>query len=129
MSRRRFGKAIGARSARKLIREIGGAPDPDLIAERERVLDQPLGNDEIVRLNDGRVLWISYGSADVYPPPMRTVICSLSSTSAASSIPDIHLGQGFRRAPVSSTLYQHSFAICQASSEFHQTRWMEAWTV
>jgi hypothetical protein len=65
--RRLFGKAIGARSARKLIREIGGHPDQELAAEYERVV-APLArpDQEVVRLNDGRVVWTSYGSANIY---------------------------------------------------------------
>lgn len=66
MNRRRFGKAIGTRGARKLIRDIGGAIALDLIAERERT-SGPLHNDQIIRLKDGRVLQISYGSAHLYP--------------------------------------------------------------
>jgi hypothetical protein len=66
MSRRRFGKAVGARSAQKLIREIGGAPAFDLIADWERIIG-PLHGSEIVQLKDGRVLQISYGSANLYP--------------------------------------------------------------
>jgi hypothetical protein len=67
VARKRFGRAIGARSARKLLREIGGAPDPALAAEWERVL-AALGrpDEEIYRLNDGRVLWVSYGSANIF---------------------------------------------------------------
>jgi len=65
--RRQFGRAIGARSARKLMREIGGGPDHDLAAEYERVV-APLAppDQEVVRLNDGRVVWVSYGSANIY---------------------------------------------------------------
>jgi hypothetical protein len=65
--RRRFGKAIGARSARKLIREIGGNADRALAAEHERIV-APLAHpdEEVVRLNDGRVVWVSYGSANVF---------------------------------------------------------------
>jgi hypothetical protein len=65
--RRRFGKAIGARSARKLTREIGGSPDRELAAEYERIV-APLArpHEEVVRLNDGRVIWVSYGSANIY---------------------------------------------------------------
>src|SRR5262249_13905139 len=65
--RRRFAKAIGARSARKLMREIGGGPDQELGGEYERVV-APLArpDQEVVRLNDGRVIWISYGSANIY---------------------------------------------------------------
>jgi hypothetical protein len=67
MARRKFGKAIGARSARKLIREIGGTPDSELAAEWERTLGHSLGpRDEIFRLLDGRVLHISWGSANIY---------------------------------------------------------------
>jgi hypothetical protein len=78
MSRRRFGKAIGARSARKLIREIGGAPALDLIAELERVIGQRHGF-EIVQLNDGRVLQIFYGSASIYSSSdkYRTLLTSI----------------------------------------------------
>lgn len=66
----RFGKAIGARSARKLIREIGGAPDPRLTAEWERVVGTlSCPAEQIVRLDDGRVLWISHGSARIYASP------------------------------------------------------------
>jgi hypothetical protein len=67
-SQRKFGKAIGVRSARKLIREIGGATDHALAVEWERALGHPLSrpDEEIVRLHDGRVLWISYGSANIY---------------------------------------------------------------
>jgi hypothetical protein len=67
MPKRQFGKAIGARSARKLIRDIGGTPDSDLANEFERCV-APLArpDQEIVRLNDGRVLSISYGSANIY---------------------------------------------------------------
>jgi hypothetical protein len=65
--RRLFGKAIGARSARKLVREIGGRPDHELAAEYERIV-APLArpDEEVVRLNNGRVVWISYGSANIY---------------------------------------------------------------
>jgi hypothetical protein len=65
--RRLFGKAIGARSARKVMREIGGQPDRELAAEYERVV-APLArpDQDVVRLNDGRVVWISYGSANIY---------------------------------------------------------------
>jgi hypothetical protein len=65
--RRRFGKAIDARSARKLIREIGGSPDRELAAEYERIV-APLAHpdEEVVRLHDGRVVWISYGSANIF---------------------------------------------------------------
>jgi hypothetical protein len=64
---RRFGRAIGARSARKLIREIGGSPDRELAVEYERIV-APLSHpdEEIVRLNDGRVIWVSYGSANIF---------------------------------------------------------------
>ena len=65
--RRLFGKAIGARSARKLMREIGGGPDHELAAEYEGIV-APLArpDQEVVRLNDGRVVWVSYGSANIY---------------------------------------------------------------
>jgi hypothetical protein len=65
--RRLFGKAIGARSARKLMREIGGDPDHELAAEYERIV-APLArpDQEVVGLNDGRVVWVSYGSANIY---------------------------------------------------------------
>jgi hypothetical protein len=65
--RRLFGKAIGARSARKLMREIGGSPDHELAAEYERVV-APLArpDQEVMRLNDGRVVWVSYSSANIY---------------------------------------------------------------
>jgi hypothetical protein len=67
MVRRKFGKAIGARSARILIREAGGVPDRDLAAEWQRALGYPLGpQEEIVRLDDGRVLHIFHGSANIY---------------------------------------------------------------
>ena len=64
---RQFGRAIGARRARKLIRDIGGGPDHELAAEYERVV-APLSppDQDVVRLNDGRVLWVSYGSANIY---------------------------------------------------------------
>ena len=67
MVRRKFGKAIGARSARKLIREVGGVPERALAVEWERALGYPLGpQEEIVRLVDGRVLHIFRGSANIY---------------------------------------------------------------
>ena len=65
--RRLFGKAIDARSARKLMREIGGGPDHELAAEYERIVATLARPDqEVVRLNDGRVVWVSYGSANIY---------------------------------------------------------------
>jgi hypothetical protein len=67
MARKQFGKAIGARRARKLIREVGGAPDDGLTAEWERVVAPLSRPDEtIVRLSDGRILSISYGSARIF---------------------------------------------------------------
>lgn len=67
MAKRLFGKAIGARSARKLIREIGGVPDEELAAEFGRVV-HPLSRpeEEIVCLKDGRVVHVFYGSANIY---------------------------------------------------------------
>jgi len=49
------------------MREIGGGPDHELAAEYERVV-APLArpDQEVLRLNDGRVVWISYGSANIY---------------------------------------------------------------
>jgi hypothetical protein len=67
MARQQFGKAIGARRARKLIREAGGTPDDDLAAEWERVVAPLSRPDEtVVRLSDGRILSISYGSARIF---------------------------------------------------------------
>jgi hypothetical protein len=67
MARQQFGKAIGARRAHKLIRELGGTPDDDLAAEWERVVAPLSRPDEtIVRLSDGRILSISYGSARIF---------------------------------------------------------------
>ena len=66
---RKFGKAIGARSARKLIREIGGSSDYELVAEWERVIGHPplsRPEQDIVRLKDGRILWIFYNSTNIY---------------------------------------------------------------
>ena len=66
--KKRYGKAIGARSAHKLLREIGGAPDHALAEAWTRVLRAPLTspNEAIVRLLDGRVIWMSYGSASIF---------------------------------------------------------------
>ncbi|MGA7324679.1 MAG: hypothetical protein WBX25_09405 [Rhodomicrobium sp.] len=67
MVRRKFGKAIGARTARKLMREAGGVHDRELAAEWERALGYPLGPaEEIVRLDNGRVLHIFRESANIY---------------------------------------------------------------
>jgi hypothetical protein len=67
MARKQFGKAIGARRTHKLIREIGGTPDDGLAAEWERVVAPLSRPDEtVVRLSDGRILSISYGSARIF---------------------------------------------------------------
>src|SRR5215467_4574928 len=83
---RRFGKAIGARSARKLIREIGGRPDRELAVEYERIV-APLAHpdEEIVRLNDGRVVWVSYGSANIFAGAdvYRALLASIEAMSRA----------------------------------------------
>jgi ABC-type antimicrobial peptide transport system ATPase subunit len=49
------------------MREIGGSPDHELAVEYERIV-APLArpDQEVVRLNDGRVVWVSYGSANIY---------------------------------------------------------------
>jgi hypothetical protein len=65
--KRRPRKAIGARSARKLLREVGGAVDVALSAELERALgpSQIFGS-EVFRLSDGRVLHVVAGSANMF---------------------------------------------------------------
>jgi hypothetical protein len=84
--RRLVGKAIGARSARKLIREIGGSTDYELAAEYERIV-APLArpDQEVVRLDDGRVVWISYGSANLYASAddYRALLASVEKISQA----------------------------------------------
>ena len=65
MAERPIGKAIGAKKARKLLREVGGAPDAELLAELERVLGYEPSY-EIHRLTDGRVVDISYGSGRIF---------------------------------------------------------------
>jgi hypothetical protein len=83
---RRFGEAIGARSARKLIREIGGSPDRELAVAYERIV-APLAHpdEEVVRLNDGRVVWISYGSANIFAcaDAYRALLASVEAMSQA----------------------------------------------
>src|SRR5215470_10545300 len=83
---RRFGKPIGARSARKLIREIGGRPDRELAVEYERIV-APLAHpdEEVVRLNDGRVVWVSYGSANIFAcaDAYRALLASVEAMSRA----------------------------------------------
>src|SRR5215471_11347834 len=83
---RRFGKAIGARSARKLIREIGGRPDRELAVEHERIV-APLAHpdEEVVRLNDGRVVWVFYGSANIFAcaDDYRALLASIEAMSQA----------------------------------------------
>jgi hypothetical protein len=65
MAKRALGKAIGARSARKLLREVGGAPDPELSAGLERAIGYAHSH-QIYRLSDGRIVDIFYGSGRVY---------------------------------------------------------------
>ena len=81
-----FGKAIGARSARKLMREIGGGPDYELAAEYERIV-APLArpDQDVVRLNDGRIVWVSYGSANIYASAdeYRALLTSIEDNSHA----------------------------------------------
>ena len=83
---RRFGEAIGARSARKLIREIGGSPDRELAVAYERIV-APLAHpdEEVVRLHDGRVVWISYGSANIFAcaDAYRALLASVEAMSQA----------------------------------------------
>src|SRR5690242_6046960 len=68
MARRRIGKAIGARTARKLIRELGGAPAPDLLADLERLVPGFTAlSSEVVRLNDGQVVHLFLESANLFP--------------------------------------------------------------
>jgi hypothetical protein len=67
MAKGPLGNAIGAKKARKLLKEVGGAKDAELRAEIERILghsSEP--SDEIYRLTDGRVVHISYSNARLY---------------------------------------------------------------
>jgi len=65
VARKRFAKAVGARSARKLIRDIGGEPAVDLQTEEQRVVGRVLG--ELTRLTDGRIVRVFYNSGHVFP--------------------------------------------------------------
>jgi hypothetical protein len=65
MAKRALGKAIGADRARKLVRDVGGAPDPELCAELERVLGFKHSH-EVYRLSNGGIVDISYGSGRVF---------------------------------------------------------------
>jgi hypothetical protein len=65
MAKAPFGKAIRAKEARKLLKEVGGAKDAELKAEIERILGSER-SDNIYRLTDGRVVDISYSKAHLY---------------------------------------------------------------
>jgi len=65
MAKRALGKAIGANRARKLVRDVGGDPDPELCAELEHVLGFKHSH-EVYRLSNGRIVDISYGSGRVF---------------------------------------------------------------
>jgi len=105
MPQGRFGKAIGTRSARKLMRDIGGAPDRELASEYERrvgSLSRPA--EDVVRLSDGRILWISYGSANIYSSAdeyrrLLTLVDELSRRKPSPPLgTEFPTGQGFIEA-------------------------------
>jgi hypothetical protein len=96
MAKGPFGKAIRAKEARKLLKEVGGAKDAELKAEIERILghsSEPL--DEIYRLTDGRVVDISYSNARLYESTeeYRQFLASVQETARRS--PQHPLGTRF----------------------------------
>jgi hypothetical protein len=115
MVRRKFGKAIGARSARKLIREAGGVPDRDLAAEWQRALGYPLGpQEEIIRLDDGRVLHIFHGSANIY-----------ASAGDARQLPS---GREYRTS-LWSNIFLTPFDHAMIEAGYRLTRWADDFVV
>src|SRR6516225_8876027 len=67
MAKGPFGKAIRAKEARKLLKEVGGAEDAELKAEIERILGHSSEHaNRIYRLTDGRVVQISGSKARLY---------------------------------------------------------------